>query len=153
MQALQRHRGSRRASPQPLELSFKHAVLCQSTPASLLPEKRGSWGSAFGKASRQGCSSTPGQGEAPGGAAPRDAPVSPGSPRLPRQGEAPAGTAPLLACLPPPSQQLAGFLSADTGCCSSECAEPSSPSSAPGEEGWAGDAGLHQTRREREQPE
>lgn len=88
--------------------------------------------------SPQECCSTPWQGEIPVDAAPRDALVSSGSPRLPRQGEAQASTAPLLACLPPPSQQPAGFLSADTGCCSSECAGPSSPSPAPGREEWPG---------------
>lgn len=160
MQAPQLHGRSRRASRQPLELSSKHAALCHSTSHSSFPPKKTlSRGLAFGKAphqgllwcprapqagrhsrrcSSQGCSGTPWQGEIPVDTAPRDALVSSGSLRLPRQGEAQASTAPLLACLPPPSQQPAEFLSADTGCCSSECAGPSSPSPAPGREEWPG---------------
>lgn len=123
--------GSRRASTQPLEPSSKQEEPCQSSSVRLPPPK------------------TP---------APRFEPwrsVPAALQGLCRRGEAPAGAQPHGTGLPPspPRQQLARFLSADTGCCSSECAAPSSPSPAPGDEGWAGKAGSHQASREQEHPE
>ena len=144
MPAPQRHEGWGGDPDGPLPGLLSHHLsknYCATVlPHPSLPPKTLPWGLALGTASPLPS---------------RAAPVPPSSPRLPRRGEAPAGAQPRGAGLPPspPSQQLAGFLSADTGCCSNECAAPSSPSPAPGEEGREGEAGSHQARREQEHPE